>query len=146
MILLCAKLQKDLVITLIYFYFASKTNGMEKQLCLICIGSNTDIPQNMELARKALTTFFPDISFGKEQETAPLLFHTNLSPFHNQPARFYSLLEPNKIKCILKEIENCAGRMPEDKSREIVKLDIDLIQYGNIIFKPDDLKREYIKF
>lgn len=130
----------------IYFYFARKTDEMEKQLCLICIGSNTCVPQNMELARKALTAFFPDISFGKEQETAPLFFRNNLSPFHNQTARFHSSLKPDKIKSIFKEIEMRAGRRTEDKSQEIVKLDIDLVQYGDTTLKPEDIHRDYMKF
>lgn len=109
--------------------------------CFICIGSNTAPIRNLELARKALREFFPDIAFDKEVETDALLFYTNLAPFHNQTGRFYSALDKQEIKSICKQIESRAGRLTEDKGAEIVKLDIDLLQYDDEVLKPEDLAR-----
>ncbi|MEG1685869.1 MAG: 2-amino-4-hydroxy-6-hydroxymethyldihydropteridine pyrophosphokinase, partial [Bacteroides sp.] len=38
-----------------------------------------------------------------------------------------------------------AGRQPEDKAQELVKLDIDLLIYNHQILKSKDLERDYIK-
>ena len=134
-----------MVIPLIYIYFADKIIKMEMHSCFICIGSNTYSEKNMELARKELQRFFPDIVFGKEVETKPLLFRKNLTPFHNQTGRFHSSQSSEEIKRTCKQIERQAGRMPEDKSKEIVKLDIDLVQYDDFILKPEDMQRPYLK-
>ena len=37
-----------------------------------------------------------------------------------------------------------AGRMPEEKKQEIVRLDLDLLSCDDTVYKPDDLKRDYI--
>jgi 2-amino-4-hydroxy-6-hydroxymethyldihydropteridine diphosphokinase len=44
----------------------------------------------------------------------------------------------------LKDIEREAGRMPEEKKQEIVRLDLDLLSCDDTVYKPDDLKRDYI--
>jgi 2-amino-4-hydroxy-6-hydroxymethyldihydropteridine diphosphokinase len=44
----------------------------------------------------------------------------------------------------LKTIEKEAGREKEDKKREKVCLDIDLLVFDNRVLKPEDLKRDYI--
>lgn len=117
---------------------------MSRHYCFICIGSNTDSIRNLELARKELRQFFPDITFGKEVETDALLFRTNLSSFHNQTGQFYSELDKEKVKSVCKQIERLAGRLVEDKAAEIVKLDIDLLQYDNEVLKPEDMVRAIV--
>lgn len=110
----------------------------------ISIGSNECRECNMALARKRLSELFPGICFSPEEETAPLFFHRQ-APFSNQVARFVSSLQADEVIACLKTIEREAGRMPGDKSREIVRLDIDLLQYGTVVHKPEDLKRNYIR-
>ena len=44
----------------------------------------------------------------------------------------------------MKDIEREAGRTPEEKKQEIVRLDIDLLSCDNRVYKPEDLKRDYI--
>lgn len=64
--------------------------------------------------------------------------------FSNQVARFVSHLQPAEILPLLKAIECEAGRTPEEKWQEVVRLDIDLLSCDGIVYKPDDLKREDI--
>lgn len=64
--------------------------------------------------------------------------------FSNQVARFASEWNAAEVTARLKAIEKEAGRRPEDKSREIVRLDIDLLSCDDITFKPEDLNRDYI--
>lgn len=114
-----------------------------KVLCHICIGSNYHRKENMQLAQKRLGELFPLICFAKECETQPLSLH-NQSLFSNQVACFYTDMDKNAVVDHLKRIEAEAGRKPEDKARERISLDIDLLSYGDCILKPEDLKRDYI--
>lgn len=99
--------------------------------------------ENMALARRRLTELFSDIRFSEEEETKPLFFHrSNL--FSNQVARFVSDEAVTDVVARLKAIEREAGRLPEEKKQEIVRLDIDLLSGGDTVYKPEDLKRDYI--
>lgn len=98
----------------------------------------------MALARRRLSELFPDIRFSSEVETAPLFFHRQ-DLFSNQVARFVSNLQADEVVACLKSIEREAGRTPGDKSLEIVRLDIDLLQCDSVVHKPEDLKRDYIR-
>lgn len=109
----------------------------------ISIGSNERRTENMALARQRLTELFSDIRFSEEEETKPLFFHrSNL--FSNQVARFVSDEAVTDVVARLKAIEREAGRLPEEKKQEIVRLDIDLLSSGDTVYKPEDLKRDYI--
>ena len=111
--------------------------------CLICIGSNYNRKENLLLARRRLTALFPSIRFTGEQETRPLFFR-NPALFSNQVARFYTDADAERVVKELKTIEKEAGREKEDKNREKVCLDIDLLVFDNRVLKPEDLKRDYI--
>ncbi|HIZ91520.1 MAG TPA: 2-amino-4-hydroxy-6-hydroxymethyldihydropteridine diphosphokinase [Candidatus Bacteroides merdavium] len=111
---------------------------------LVSIGSNEGRRQNMLLARRRLSELFADIRFSCEEETAPLYLHRPCR-FSNQVACFHSDLCADEVRACLKAIEREAGRLPEDKPREIVRLDIDLLMCDGIIIKADDWKREYVQ-
>ena len=117
---------------------------MSLHSCLLCLGSNYDRSIHMEAARKALGQHFPDIRFGKEMETEAI-GEKFLSPFSNQLAKLETNLNFERIRCILKEIEHLNGRLPEDKSQGIVKLDIDILIYDSQVIKEQDLERDFIK-
>ena len=109
----------------------------------VSIGSNEQRRENMELARRRLTGLFPGIRFSEEEETKPLFFHRP-DMFSNQVARFISNDDAAEITSCLKAIEREAGRIPEEKKQEIVRLDLDLLSCDDTVYKPDDLKRDYI--
>lgn len=109
----------------------------------ISIGSNEHPQENLMLARKRLKELFPGIRFSTEEMTKPLYFHrTDL--FSNQVARFISDSNAAEITSHLKAIEREAGRIPEEKKHEIVRLDIDLLSCDDKTYKSEDLKRDYI--
>lgn len=112
--------------------------------CLLCMGSNKDRHAHMAYTRKALDRIFPDIRYGEEMETEAIgeLF---LSPFSNQVAIFHTPLNIDETKAILKGIEKENGRMPEDKAKGVVKMDIDLLAYDDLILKPDDMEKNYVQ-
>lgn len=109
----------------------------------ISIGSNERRKENLSLARERLKELFPGICFSTEEETKPLYFRRP-SLFSNQVARFISDNNAMEVTSHLKAIEKEAGRMPEEKKQEIVRLDIDLLSCDDTIYKPEDLKRDYI--
>lgn len=110
----------------------------------ICIGSNEQRRDNLILARKRLKELFPDICFAKEEETKPLCCKRT-APFANQVARFRSDCPAEEVNALLKAIEREAGRKPEEKAREIIRLDIDLLACDAKVFKPEDMQREYVQ-
>lgn len=112
--------------------------------CLLCMGSNTGRKTHMENARKALAHSFPDIRFGAEMETEAI-GSGFLSPFSNQVARLTTPLSAEEVRTILKSIEKENGRLPEDKAKGIVKLDIDLLMYDDTVLKPKDMEKCYVQ-
>lgn len=62
----------------------------------------------------------------------------------NRVAVLYSEESLARIKDVLKDIECCIGRKPEDKSCGRVPIDIDLLQWNDQILKAEDLTREYV--
>lgn len=117
---------------------------MNSESCLICLGSNYDREIHMNAARNALSEAFSNIRFGEELETEAI-GEGFFSPFSNQLATFQTSLTTDEIRQRLKEIEQDNGRMPQEKSQGIVKIDIDLLIHGSRILKPEDLKRDYIQ-
>lgn len=110
----------------------------------ISIGSNTAAEINLQKAHDALITFFPDIRYSTVKKTLPLGLH-NSSIFLDQVAQFSSSLSAFQIISILKRIEKEIGRLPEEKEREIIKIDLDLLASDEEVFKVEDLKRSYIQ-
>jgi 2-amino-4-hydroxy-6-hydroxymethyldihydropteridine diphosphokinase len=65
--------------------------------------------------------------------------------FLNQVAQLTTSLSAAELKRLFKEIESEAGRTPEEKAQEIVRLDIDLLTYGDTLLKAEDMERDYVE-
>ena len=117
---------------------------MDIHHCLICLGSNFGYSERLKAARCALQRTFSDIRFGMEMETEAIGGKW-LSPFCNQLAIFTSDLSACDIRLILKRIEKENGRLPEDKEKGVVKLDIDLLMVDDEVLKPEDMERDFVK-
>ena len=115
-----------------------------KHTCLLCLGSNLDGATRLSAARHALLSHFPDIRFSREMVTEAIGTGF-LSPFHNQVARLTTPLSAEEVRGILKQIERDNGRLPEDKANGIVKLDVDLLVYDEVVLKAKDLEREFVR-
>ncbi len=110
----------------------------------ISIGSNTDPEINVSKAHQALDVLFPDIRYSTLVKTMPLGLH-NQSVFYDQVAQFTSTLSAVQLIDSLKQIEREIGRSPQDKAREVIKIDIDLLASEAEVFKAEDLKRAYVR-
>ena len=116
---------------------------MDQHFCLLCLGSNSNRHFHMEAARKALIEHFPNIRFSEEM-TTDAIGNKFLSPFSNQVAKIETSLTSEEIRKLLKQIEQNNGRVPEDKEHGIVKLDIDLLTFDDLILKPNDLEKDFV--
>ena len=116
---------------------------MTMHTCLLCLGSNIEPSYRLSAARSALLSHFPHIRFSEEMITKAI-GSGFLSPFHNQMASLKTSLPAEQVRAILKSIEQGQGRLPEDKAQGIVKLDIDLLMYDDIVLKSKDMEREFV--
>lgn len=112
---------------------------MEKIRCTLCLGSNTEAERNVERAREMLTALLPGICWDEARWTEPVDF-PNPALFLNQMAAFDTTMSREEVRMKFKEIERLCGRQPEDKAQGIVRMDIDLLTYGeerlkNLVFK-----------
>ena len=103
---------------------------MKNICCTLCLGSNTEAEKNIEKARKMLTALLPNINWGEAKWTEPVNFPYP-ALFLNQQATFHTQKSRNEICQSFKKIECECGRLPEEKAQGIVRIDIDLLTYGN---------------
>ena len=111
---------------------------------ILCIGSNTEPEKNMKLAVKELTRHFPNIRFSSQQTSEPMGVKRP-DWFQNRAAKFESDLSFEEVKAITKDIERLAGRTPEEKYEEIIKLDVDILQAGDQRYKLHDWEQSYVQ-
>jgi len=111
---------------------------------LVSLGSNIYSKQNIDRARRMLTHYFPDVVFTQSIITTTT-DEKQLFPFRNVLGVFYSDLPSSEIIQKLKTIEFAMGRQPRDKESGKVVIDIDLLQYGDEILRPEDYERAYVQ-
>lgn len=108
--------------------------------CILSLGSNESPEKNIAYIRRRLSEEFPDIRFSRAIYTRPINM-TSKNLFLNQTASFKTSLTAEEIRIILKQIEQECGRTNQEKQKEIIRADIDLIKYGPVILKPTDMSR-----
>lgn len=111
---------------------------------IVGLGSNQDKEKNMAHAVKLLCDYFVSIRFSGAVYTEPVNM-LNPSLFLNQVAVAFTEEEPDEIIKYFKSVEKQLGRMPEDKLKESIPIDIDLLQWNDRVLKPSDIQRSYIQ-
>ncbi len=114
-----------------------------EERCIIALGSNTDASRHLSEASVLLRSHFPNIQFSTPLHTSPIGL-SNPSLFINQTAVLHTSLTQTEVTRLLKEIEIACANPPKDKPNERIYIDIDLLQYGSKVLKPEDLEREYV--
>ncbi|MBD8348130.1 2-amino-4-hydroxy-6-hydroxymethyldihydropteridine diphosphokinase [Dysgonomonas sp. HGC4] len=110
---------------------------------IISMGSNENRTENMSRCRYLLSKYYPDVMFSEMINTEP--FGDNYqSDFFNQLALINSDDDDLAITERLKMIESEIGRHAEEKSRGIIKIDVDLLVVNGNIIKVEDFERPYI--
>ncbi len=110
---------------------------------IISMGSNENRAENMSRCRHLLSKDYPNVVFSEMINTEPY-GDTYLSDFYNQLALINSedneLIVAEKLKWIESEI----GRQSEEKSKGIIKIDVDLLVVNGKVIKQQDFERPYI--
>ncbi len=114
---------------------------MESKI-IIALGSNFEQQKNVEEARRRLCALFPDIVFSRFLWTNPIGIKSDR--FVNALAFAHTVLSQRLIEQELKEIERRCGRCAEEKAKGIIRLDLDLMQYGMEKLHQEDWKRGYV--
>lgn len=107
------------------------------------MGSNENSEGNMELCRGLLCEIFDTIYYSETSITTPFGEHYQ-NDFLNQLALAYTNQELEDVVCNLKLLEKQIGRNSEDKTKGVIKIDIDLIKWNDTVLKEEDWKRSYV--
>lgn len=110
---------------------------------LISMGSNDNSEKNMELCRTLLSDIFDSISYSETSVTKPFGDHYQ-NDFLNQLAIAQTLCDREVVESNLKLLEKQIGRSAEDKDKGLIKIDIDLIKWNDVILKKEDWTRNYV--
>lgn len=110
---------------------------------IVGLGSNKDSETNIKRAGELLRNYLIVSRFSEAVYTEPL-GDVKDGPFLNQVVVGYVPDGPEEVVRVFKQTETLLGRTPEDKKRGSIPIDIDLIQWNDLVLKPDDLKRDYI--
>lgn len=110
---------------------------------LIALGSNHEQEKNVAFAMERLHSFFPGISFSRMLWTEPIGIASDR--FVNALALADTDKEQEEVERILKQVEKECGRTREEKMRNIIRLDLDLLQWGTVRLREQDWERDYIR-
>lgn len=111
---------------------------------LISIGSNFDAAHQMAAACLQLERTLPVIRWSEIMRTQPVDCVCQV-PFLNRVGWAQTTGSIQELQSLFKQLERRAGRTQEGQSRGIIPLDIDLLQWNEIILKPADLTRPYVQ-
>lgn len=116
-----------------------------KKACIISMGSNCDKAENMAAAKSALKALFgDDIRFSPVLETEPIGMDGG-ETFLNALALAHTDDDCADVTARLKSVERNMGRIAQEKSAGIIRIDIDLIAFGGRVLKKEDWGRAYVK-
>lgn len=117
---------------------------MKKQARLILsLGSNTDSDRNIQEGKVALEKLFGDVTFSDTVETKAV--GMDAPSFLNCLASTYTKHGYTQLHRALKQIERKMGSLKFDRSRGIVRLDLDILMLGDVRYHPEDWDRDYVK-
>ncbi len=63
----------------------------------------------------------------------------------NMVAAIHTDLPLTDLSALCKTYESDCGRTPNSKSSGLIEIDIDLLQYGTILLRPDEFLRPYLQ-
>jgi len=97
----------------------------------------------MEFAKSSLEKIFADIKYSPFVWTEPIGISSD--KFLNGLAMVHSHYGKNQTLDILKRVERECGSNSEEKRSGLVRMDLDLLQYGREIFHVSDWDRPYVQ-
>ncbi len=126
---------------------------MEKQnaqYVILSLGTNTCHAANMSLAAVRLRRTVGGMRCSRRLWTEPVALPDNAqfppgTLFLNMLVAGWVNLTHDELHTLLKQIERECGRNDADKARGIIRIDIDILKYGDTISHADDWQRDYVK-
>lgn len=117
----------------------------ENKKLILSLGSNYDQERNIIEAISLLNKMFAknDIVFSRQMWTDPVDIESD--KFLNCMLFTYTSCGLDEVECGIKEIECICGRKNDEKDKNIVKIDIDILLYGNKRLHGKDWTRGYVK-
>lgn len=117
---------------------------MDKKKLIIALGTNVHKCDNMIWAKAHLFGLFgDDIIFTLLMDTEPIGMESEM--FTNCLATAYTTLELEEIEQNLKYIEQKCHDTIEKRAKNIVEMDIDILEYDGRKFHAKDWERPYVK-
>ena len=110
---------------------------------IISIGTNVDHDLNMTLAKRALLTLLPDMTFTTEKWTTPV--DAESDKFLNCLALATTRHGAKQIVRAFKQIERKCGDTKGKRSKGTITVDIDILKNDDEIFHKEDWQRGYIR-
>lgn len=115
--------------------------GQMKRM-LISIGSNKSQVENVAKAKELLDGLFANVVYSKDVWTRPVgMFSDN---FLNCLASFTTSHGEKQVAAALKQIENRCGRKKPEARNGIIRMDIDILLFGDERRHECDWGRPYI--
>ncbi|WP_298451149.1 2-amino-4-hydroxy-6-hydroxymethyldihydropteridine diphosphokinase [uncultured Prevotella sp.] len=117
----------------------------ENKKLILSLGSNFNHEKNISKAILLLKNMFgnDNIVFSKKLWTNPI--DINSDKFLNCILFINTSFNLEKIERNIKELEDICGRTEAEKEENIVKIDIDILQYGEKRMHNKDWSRKYIR-
>lgn len=116
---------------------------MKEAEIIIALGSNEQAEEHLDKAKKYIQALFPNILFSEALWTEPIGIRS--ARFLNCVGVAMTGMDYSTICQMLKSIEHSCGDRQEDRRRNIVRMDIDLLRYGHRREHKKDWQRPYIQ-
>lgn len=115
----------------------------DKKKLILSLGSNFDQANCMSTAQMKLRDMFgSDIVFSKSLWTAPINIESD--KFLNCLVFTHTAHKLEYINKAMKHIERLCGNRKRARSNNIVKMDIDILKYDELVLHENDWSRPYV--
>lgn len=116
----------------------------EKKKLILLLGSNFNQESCISEAMSKLEDMFNhDVIFSRQLWTNPIEIESDM--FLNCIAFTQTAHKLEQVKRAVKNLEHICGNTKRARNRNIIKMDIDILQYDNQILHERDWTREYVK-
>lgn len=115
----------------------------EKKLLILSLGSNCDQKECMQAACTKLREMFgKDTFFSHTMWTNPIGIESE--QFLNCLVFTHTSHKLEYVDKAMKHIEHACGNRKRARSNNIIKMDIDILKYGELTLHQDDWSRNYV--
>ena len=111
---------------------------------ILSVGCNHHRSKHISQVTALLRNRYPKSRFSTPEMTQPIDAPQEMKPFLNMVAVIYTTESREEFSAFLKKTEKEFGRDPDDEEEGIIAMDLDLLEWNDEVFKPQDFVRSYI--